>query len=141
MLLSRIVCIGQFRMEKLIYPDFLPDKQQNHGMSAREYAQKLKGVFLPPEKSDAAKIEFERRVQLPQESPDMNFNDKKRIFEVAYQEGIRGQNPISGGRISALRRSPPDGFSVTSRMQKRPKTSSSPTFSDCFPIFNKIPTI
>ena len=27
------------------------------------------------------------------------------------------QNPISGGRISALRRSPPDGFSVTSRMR------------------------
>ena len=27
------------------------------------------------------------------------------------------QNPISGGRISALRRSPPDGFSVTSRME------------------------
>ena len=44
--------------------------------------------------------------------------------------------PPSGG---VLRRSPPDGFSVTSRMQKRPKTSSSPTFSDCFPIFNKIP--
>ena len=44
-------------------------------------------------------------------------------------------------RISALRRNPPDGFSLTSRMQKRPKTSSSLTFSDCFPIFNKIPTI
>ena len=119
----------------------MPDKQQNRAMSAQVYAQKLKEVFLSPGELDAAKIEFERRVQLPQESPDMNFNDKKRIFEVAYQEGIRGQNPISGGRISALRRSPPDGFSVTSRMQKRPKTSSSPTFSDCFPIFNKIPTI
>ena len=33
-------------------------------------AQELKEVFLPPGESDAAKIEFERRVQLPQENPD-----------------------------------------------------------------------
>ena len=52
-------------------------------------AQKLKEVFFPPGKSDAVNIEFERRVQLPQENPDMYFNDKKRIFEVAYQEGMR----------------------------------------------------
>ena len=75
--------------KKLIYPDFLPDKRQNRAMTAQEYAQKLKEVFLPPGESDAAKIEFERRVQLPGESPDMYFNDKKRIFEVAYQEGMR----------------------------------------------------
>ena len=57
-------------------------------MSAQEYARKLKEVFLPPGESDAAKIEFERRIQLPQESPDMYFN-KKRIFSVAYEEGMR----------------------------------------------------
>ena len=51
--------------KKLIYPDFLPDKRQNRAMTAQEYAQKLKEVFLPPGESDAAKIEFERRVQLP----------------------------------------------------------------------------
>ena len=75
--------------KKLIYPDNLYDKQQYRALSAREYAQKLKDVCLPPEELDTVKIEFERRVQLPQESPDMYFNDKKRIFEVAYQEGMR----------------------------------------------------
>ena len=55
---------------------------------------------------------------------------KTRFPEGGYPADIRppeessgwGQNLISGGRISPLRRSPPDGFSVTSRMQKRPKT-------------------
>ena len=46
--------------KKLIYPDFLPDKRQNRAMTAQEYAQKLKEVFLPPGESDAAKIEFEK---------------------------------------------------------------------------------
>ena len=67
----------------------MPDKQQNRAMSAQVYAQKLREVFLSPGELDGAKIEFERRVQLPQESPDMYFNEKNRIFEVAYQEGMR----------------------------------------------------
>ena len=75
--------------KKPIYPDFLPDKQHNRDRSAQEYAQKLKEVFLPLGESDAAKIKFKRRVQLPRESSDMYFNDKKRIFEVAYYEGMR----------------------------------------------------
>ena len=65
----------------------MPDKQQNR--AAQVYAQKLREVFLSPGELDGAKIEFERRVQLPQESPDMYFNEKNRIFEVAYQEGMR----------------------------------------------------
>ena len=41
--------------KKLIYTDFLPDKQQNRALSAQEYPQKLKEVFLPLGESDAAR--------------------------------------------------------------------------------------
>merc|ERR1711860_66055 len=54
-------------------------------------------------------------------------------FYLPFQMHMQGAKPALWRadirRISAVRRSPPDGFFVTSRMQKRPKTSSSPTFS------------
>ena len=55
--------------KKLLYPDFLPDKQQNRDMSAQEYARKLYPDFLPDK----------------QQNRDMSAQEYARIFPASWR--------------------------------------------------------
>lgn len=81
-------------------PDYAPSNYRNS--TKEEYSTILQELYEPAEESEQMRLEFDSRVQLPGEHPEMYFRDKQRMFLKGYTAGMRDYEMFYDKAINGL---------------------------------------
>ena len=86
----------------LACPNYAPTGAPYDAMTGSQYADALQELFEPAAETDAMRLEFLNRVQLPDERPDRYYRDKTRMFIRAYKRNLQDWNYFYQEVISGL---------------------------------------